>query len=493
MSDLTVPQEGAQKSLPNTAFTDTSPHWPLLSPDERIAAESTATEHVLNTLFMAQIALEECLLELRLARTISDWRRLAERFSRVKSTFVPAQGVRTSREERRNACCARLILLGASREEATKISSWLIEHLAGLYYAGTLLPSVKRFQYHVDPKGDIREYWNISQEARSELENCWVSDGNLLISGSTHWFTNFGLLEANAFGNEPPTNPFCIATEEKVDRFKLPCPPASDSRIPDGFTHDAINFANEHVKSLLSQARQLLSLVSGQPISNGEQFDFAAVELDDLSTDLRTHWHSNALILPMRNASPENYTVAGIVKVTAHEALEELAKRVCLAFCNAISQTAFSNDSTERDRALFGPWYGHEVRGALPELRERNVELVEALAPSEFNRHIANLDREHALLWTLANDAPPPVHLTAEVNLPPNHSPSQEGTKTPSSNRGRKAINVKLTQRIRDAWDTGCYEDYSQLARELNMPLAEVKAAMDRSRKRRKKSIVKPS
>ena len=141
MSDLTLPQEGAQKSLPNTAFTDTSPHWPLLSPDERTAAVGTATEHVLTTLYMPQIALEECLLELRLARTISDWRRLEGRFSRVRSTFVPAQGVRTSREDRRNACCARLILLGVSREEATKISSWLIEHLAGLYYAGNWLPA----------------------------------------------------------------------------------------------------------------------------------------------------------------------------------------------------------------------------------------------------------------------------------------------------------------------------------------------------------------
>jgi len=407
MSDSTPPEEQERESLLNTAFTDRSPLWPLLSPDERIAAEGTATEHVLTTLYMAQIALEECLLELRLARTISVWRRLAERFNRVKCAFVPAQGVRTSREDRRNACCARLILLGASREKATRISSWLIEHLKDLLCAGTLLPSVKQLQYHDDPTGDIRERWNISQVERSILENCWVSDGNLLISGSTHWFTNFGLLEVNALGKKLFTDPFHVATEEKDDRYRLACPPALGSRIPDGFTHAAIKFANEHVKSLLSQARRLLSHVSGQPISNSVQFDFAATNLDDLSTSLQTHWRSEALILSMRNASPENYTVAGIVKVTAHEALEELARRVCLAFCKAISQTAFLNDSAERDRREFGPWHGHEVRGALSELYQRNAELLAALAPTEFDRHMANLDREYAKLSNgLKDDIP---------------------------------------------------------------------------------------
>ena len=272
---------------------------------------------------------------------------------------------------------------------------------------GCRLPDAERFQCHNNPNEEIRYHRHFSQEERSKFEEYWVKDGNLLVSGSTHWFRRYGHLEARALGNEPPTNPFCIATEEKVDCFKLACPPESDRRIPDGFTHAAINFANEHVKSLLCQARHLLVLVSGQLISNGEQFDYAAVKLDDLSTNLLTDWRSNALILPMRNASPENYTVAGIVKVTAHEALEELARKIYMTFRNAICKTAFSNNSSERDRRDFGPWHGHEVRGALPVLYERNVELLAALAPTEFDRHIANLDREHAKLSNGLKDETP--------------------------------------------------------------------------------------
>ena len=108
----------------------------------------------------------------------------------------------------------------------------------------------------------------------------------------------------------------------------------------------------------------------------------------------------------MRLASPENYAVGGIVNVTAHEALEELARRVYDAFRCAISNTAFSNDTEERDRALYGPWHGHEVRGAAPELVEKHGELLAAFASTAFQKHIANLERESARLIAGAGNAP---------------------------------------------------------------------------------------
>jgi len=255
MSDSTLPQEGTREALPNAIFTDSSPLWPLLSPDEQIAAERTATERVLTILHMARRSLEDCLLDLRLARKISDWRRLAERLTRVKREFVPVQGVRISREDRQNACCARLILLGSSREEASAISSRWIEHLAGLYKAGTWLPRAERSRWYDHPNEDIRSHGNISQEDRAKLEECWVKDGNLLVSASSLWNTSYERLEIQAFGTEPYTNPFYIAAGEKVERFRLAFPPASEKCVTDGFTRAAANFANDHVKGLLKEPR----------------------------------------------------------------------------------------------------------------------------------------------------------------------------------------------------------------------------------------------
>ena len=47
------------------------------------------------------------------------------------------------------------------------------------------------------------------------------------------------------------------------------------------------------------------------------------------------------------------------------------------------------------------------MRGALSELYQRNAELLAALAPTEFDRHMANLDREYAKLSNgLKDDIP---------------------------------------------------------------------------------------
>ena len=53
---------------------------------------------------------------------------------------------------------------------------------------------------------------------------------------------------------------------------------------------------------------------------------------------------------------------------------------------------------------------------------------------------------------------------------------------------GRKRTDPKLDERIWDGWKTDLYTDYVALAKAFGIPKAEVEAAMERERKRRKKS-----
>jgi len=195
----------------------------------------------------------------------------------------------------------------------------------------------------------------------------------------------------------------------------------------------------------------------------------------------------------MHRYSGSTYRIASIVEPSVHEAIKETARQVFLAFRNAVGLVAFP-DGQELERSEHGPWHGHEVSMALYVIHEKQTELRSVFESVTFQSHEANLRRESArLLSEVKDDLLTPMPSIAEVNPPSKHTPSQEGTKTPKSTRGRKAIDTKLTQRICNAWETGNYADYSQLAREFNIRLKVVKAAIDRERKQRKRSAVKPS
>ena len=57
-----------------------------------------------------------------------------------------------------------------------------------------------------------------------------------------------------------------------------------------------------------------------------------------------------------------------------------------------------------------------------------------------------------------------------------------------ANKRGRKRINPELTKRIVDAWATGNYKDYIDLARELKIKRRDVEAAIKREDMRKRRS-----
>jgi hypothetical protein len=67
-----------------------------------------------------------------------------------------------------------------------------------------------------------------------------------------------------------------------------------------------------------------------------------------------------------------------------------------------------------------------------------------------------------------------------------NGKPPKEQTKPRRSRRGhRPGIDEKEDRRIYDAWNSGRYEGYKDLAQSLELPFVEIKRALDRERHRR--------
>jgi hypothetical protein len=65
---------------------------------------------------------------------------------------------------------------------------------------------------------------------------------------------------------------------------------------------------------------------------------------------------------------------------------------------------------------------------------------------------------------------------------------AQRGARRKPARRGRpRDTNVEADQRVYDRWQSGCYQSYQDLARELSQPRKQVAAAVDRHRKRKER------
>ena len=494
MSRLIVPRGNRWFSAPKPfVLASASPFWRGLSLRDRAIAKRTENLRPLLTLCMAQQTLQESLMDLRLARYLKDWQSLSDRLTRVKKAVFGSRNDEQFRKALQNPCRVRLILLGAQSQEAETISKDLVESVIGLRTAGEWKPDAKSRPWQNDPNSDIRRWGAGHDEQREYAALCWKQDGQKLKSGRTKWSKPFEDDELRAFAERPPADPFVAAQKFQVDQKALASVSLSSPNVPEGFTTQAVEHATKHVQNLFFLARRLILLADDPETVNPDRTDEAAYALDELSCYLDLAWASKPLRHAMHRYSGSTYRIASIVEPSVHEAIKETARQVFLAFRNAVGLVAFP-DGQELERSEHGPWHGHEVSMALYVIHEKQTELRSVFESVTFQSHEANLRRESArLLSEVKDDLLTPMPSIAEVNPPSKHTPSQEGTKTPKSTRGRRAIDTKLTQRICNAWETGNYADYSQLAKEFDIRLKEVKAAIDRERKQRKRSAVKPS
>ncbi len=402
MSRLAVPR-GNGWDPPPTPFklTSASPFWPGLSSEDRKIAKKTETLRPLMTLWMAQQALRKSLIDLRLARILKDWQSLSDRLTRVKKAVFGDRADEQFRGELLHPCRVRLILLGAPAEEAERISKELVESAIGLRTAGEWRPDATRYPGRADPSSDIRR-WGYSQgEQRDQAARCWNEDGQKLKTARAEWSGPFLDDELRAFAEDPPPDPFFAAQGFRVDQSALGSLPARSLSAPDGFTDRAVEYATRHVQSLFFSARHLILLADDPSKVDPERTDEAALSLDELSRSLCSVWASK----PFRNAlhrfSAANYRIASVVEPSVHEAVEETARRVFLAFQNALGEVVFA-DGQELERFKHGPWHGHEVCMALSVIEAKQTELLSVFESVAFQSHEANLQRESARLLSEA-------------------------------------------------------------------------------------------
>jgi hypothetical protein len=382
----------------------TSPYWSLLTSDEQRVALETATERPVMTLLMAEKTILECLTDLRLARTVDEWRKLFERLERVKGVFFQGFSDETIRESFLVPLLVRFILLGAEREEAERIAPELIDAVIRLRNVGIWSPPATRSPLGDDPNAEIREFY-LNQREFDTFQRQWDADATAIKSAEKSWSKPYLDVELRAFSNDPPPDPFLNARGQRLDRLTFAEPSAPTAPCPTGFTHEAVDHATKHVQELLFFASRLLHPHSQSEPSSDVLLSMAK-RFDQLGQRLRTNWASPELRERMDRIRRTNFEVGDVVRRSVHEAVEELARRVWFAVQSAVGH-AVDPGGMEPDRMTFGPLQWHELARAIPRLREAANVLISALDPVGRQRLECELKREAAELRDLAVQVEP--------------------------------------------------------------------------------------
>lgn len=420
MRRLAVPRGNEWVTVPPPFdLTPTSPFWESLSSEERTVAEQTRQLRPLMKLCMAERALLASLIDLRLVRTFKDWKVFSDRLMQVKKAVFGERTDATFRADSFTPCRVRLILLGAKREEASSIAMELVDHVVELRSAGEWVPDAVRHPWAEPSESDIRHWARDSAGHRARAAESWKEDAKKLGTSRSTWSRLFLDDELRAFADDPPQDPFCAAQKFVVKRSKMAMLPAHSYEAPAGFTRQSVEYATNHIKGLVLAVRHLIQLAANPLNLDFESADHVAISLDDLTRDLRSAWVSPSLLEAFHRISTTNYQIANVVKPSVHEALEEVARRVFFAYQNAIASVAFP-DGKELDRMFHGPWHGHEVEAALGLIGPSHPELLTAFGSVELQTHLANLERESALLLVAADPRPlnPPSKIV-EGETPP--------------------------------------------------------------------------
>jgi hypothetical protein len=403
-SRLAVPRGNEWVQCTPLPLDSTSPFWSLLTSDEQRVATETATKRPVMTLVMADKTILECLIDLRLARTVDEWRQLFERLERVKRVFFQSFSDEAIRESFLVPLQVRFILLGAEREEAERIAPELIDAVIRLRNVGMWYPPATRPPLGDDPNADIRVFF-LNQSEFDAFQRQWDADAHAIRSSQKGWSKPYLDEELRAFHDDPPPDPYLKSRGPRIDRFTFAEPRASTIPCPTGFNRDAVDHATRHVQELLFVATCLLRPVSQAEPSNDVLLSMAK-RFDILGQRLPTNWASPELRERMVRIRSTNSEVGGAVSLSVHVAVEELARQVRFAVRSAVGH-AVDPGGKEPDRMTFGPLQWHEMARAIPRLRETATLLISALDSVGRQRLECELKREAAELSDLAVQVEP--------------------------------------------------------------------------------------
>jgi hypothetical protein len=396
-------------------LTASSPRWSLLTPDEQEIAIRTAGERVLTPLVSARQVMRECLKGLRLARTVAEWRERSARLERVKAVMFKEADDDSIRRRFLNAARIRLILLGADRGEAEQIAPELVESVVAFRTAGNWQPLQVRRPWIDDPTADIRDP-SYDEKDQAEAERLWDADTLLLVNRSTHWKDRYEDHELRAFPDDPVC-PFSTARGPVIDYESRLYLSPEEREVPAGFTRPGVELATRHVKDLLAFARMLIHRATDAERMTPSEAAGTAKDLDELSVQLRSKWASEELREHLHRHRSGNYSVAGVIRPSVHETVEQLARNVWSAFRNALNSASLSG-TLEFGRMMAGPWQWHEVLRAFLVLKRDQPELLSALDGQGFQQLNADLERESAQLLAAASASSLSVNGHTQFELP---------------------------------------------------------------------------
>ena len=294
--------------------------------------------------------LAECLCDFRRARDPAELELLDQRFNCVLARAIDGAMEGALRARYSVPAKVRLMLLGAGRADAVRLSEAAVQAILDLYRTGAQ-PSPRLCRY------DVARFLDQDATPQRWDENArWLATTDSLRCSLGEYLHH----ELRAFAQDPPPDPLLAARGPRYEHAVTKAPASPDP--PEPCTVAAVERATRHARALLGYAQLVVDKATRQPTDSAgntandiggyaaEQWEWLGRELGESGclSSLRDHLH---------RFRQENYVVGGVVQPSVHEAIRELARRVWMAFRSGVCVT---NDRLEAKRWIDGPWQGHE-------------------------------------------------------------------------------------------------------------------------------------
>jgi hypothetical protein len=368
-----------------------------LTPEDREIARQTAEDRPVMFLGMALEVVAECLSDFRRASDRAELAFLGDRLTRVVARTLDGATADEFRARYTVPTRVRLVLLGAARVDAERLSTAAVDSILDLTREGPQ-PSPRLCRH------DVTQFVD-----RNTVTRRWDANARWLATAGT-LRAELGVYlhhELRAFPLDPPPDPLLAA---RGPRYQPARPEARSTGPLEPLTAAAVEKATRHAEALLAWSRLVVDKATrAAGDADGTTADdlgqYAAEQWESLGEEL----HQSGCFDPLRDhlhlIREENYVVADVVAPSAHEATRELARRVWMAFRSGVCATA---DGIEAERRFHGPWQGHEIVAALAWFRREASALVHALGQVGSHALGADLKRESARLKRLVPPAAPP-------------------------------------------------------------------------------------
>jgi hypothetical protein len=368
-------------------LTSESPRWELLTSEEKGIAERAVSECPLTFLVMAIELIQRLVQAVRRATNDVELTERVGLLNRFLDRAFDGRDENAFREGYFPLACTRLILLGADRIQAVRLAEEAVQ----------VLTHRRSCPLHPSPRS--LRYSPLDRAKREDVEKRWDADGRWLIEARRTEFAmnQYVSHEVQAYpGGQVPYlfgSPSEWMPEYPHPRNNEPAPAP-----PAELTSEVIDTATNHVLKVLGWAWHIVTRANSEDeVHERWQGEHVRDCWERLSRDLSLSGCVLHLLEFLYGHNDKNYEVCGIIRASAHDAILELSRRICLAFRGAVSLSA-PEDSNEPDRWGFGPWEAHEVKRAFPFFLQRSGDLISALDPVGYQTLEADVKRESSRL-----------------------------------------------------------------------------------------------